>query len=202
MNRNWKITTPAGRYAVKQLRDIPVETARRNLRIVTALQERGVPVCAPLLTSDGDPVVEVGTRSYCVLPWLDGQHPTGPDLTVTQAQQLGVQVGRIHHQLNHLDPSAGLLPPTTAHVAEPEDAIAEARRFQTAAACAGGPFDLAVIDLLDQRIALIDKYGAARPTDDRPRGPSGWTHGDLQYLHCASLLSEIAFVGWSERIRG
>jgi hypothetical protein len=39
-----------------------------------------------------------------------------------------------------------------------------------------------VIDLLDQRIALIDKHGEARPADDRPQGPHGWTHGDLQYF--------------------
>ncbi|BCB88790.1 phosphotransferase [Phytohabitans suffuscus] len=62
MNRNWQITTTNGRYALKQLLDIPVATARRNLRILTALHEGGVPVCSPLLTRDDAPVVDVGTR--------------------------------------------------------------------------------------------------------------------------------------------
>jgi hypothetical protein len=40
MNHNWKITTRTGRYAVKRLLDVPVSTARRNLRIVTCLNYR------------------------------------------------------------------------------------------------------------------------------------------------------------------
>ncbi|GAA4475587.1 phosphotransferase [Phytohabitans houttuyneae] len=194
MNRNWQITTTNGRYALKQLLDIPVATARRNLRVLTALHEGGVPVCPPLLTRDGDPVIEVDTRAYCLLPWLDGEHPNGPDLTTTQAQQLGTTIGRLHQQLNHLHPSIGLPAITgtpTARTVPPEQAIAEARRFQTAAHAAGGPFDTTVIDLLDQRIALIDKHAHARPTDNLPKGPYGWTHGDLQHLHWASYLSEL-----------
>lgn len=204
MNRNWQVTTPTGRHAVKQLRDVPVETARRNLRIVTALHERGLPVCPPLLTTAGDPVIEIGTRAYCVLPWLDGRHPAGPDLSLAQAEHLGIVVGQIHHHLGHLDPSAGLPAITatpTARMIPPDEAIAEARRFQAAASQASGPFDLAVIDLLDQRIALIDKHCDTRPADDQPTGPYGWTHGDLQYRNVIWTGDMIGGVIDWDRIR-
>jgi hypothetical protein len=112
MNRNWRITTPAGAFALKQVIDVPVPTARRNLRVLAALHQRGVPACPPVLTTDGDPVAEVNQRGYCLLPWLDGHHPAGPDLTLAQARQLGTVVGQIHDALNHLDPAIGL-PATT-----------------------------------------------------------------------------------------
>ena len=184
MNRNWRISTQAGEFALKQIIDVPVPTARRNLQVLAALHDAGVPSCAPVLTPGGDPVVEIDERGYCVLPWLDGSHPEGPDLTLAQAHQLGTVVGRIHDALNHLDPALGLAQAPTAptsRVVQPDDAIAEARRYQVAAKEAGGPFDQAVVDLLDQRIALIEKHAAQRPATDQPRGPYGWTHGDLQY---------------------
>ncbi|MFC0532058.1 phosphotransferase [Phytohabitans kaempferiae] len=204
MNRNWQIITTNGRYALKQLLDIPVTTARRNLRVLTALHEGGVPVCPPLLTRDSDPVIEVGTRAYCLLPWLDGEHPNGPDLTRTQAQDLGATIGKLHQRLNQLDPSIGLPAITgapTARTVQPEQAIAEARRFQTAAHAAGGSFDTTVIDLLDQRIALIDKHAHSRPTDNLPKGPYGWTHGDLQHRNIIWTGPTIgAVIDW-DRIR-
>jgi aminoglycoside phosphotransferase (APT) family kinase protein len=186
--------TQAGEFALKQIIDVPVSTARRNLQVLAALHKAGVPSCPPVLTPSGDPVVEVDERGYCVLPWLDGSHPEDPDLTLAQAHQLGTVVGRIHDALNHLDPTLGLAPATTrpmSRVVQPDDAIAEARRYQVAAKEAGGPFDQAVVDLLDQRVALIEKHAAQRPATHQPHGPYGWTHGDLQYLHCASRLSEL-----------
>ena len=204
MNRNWQITTTIGRYALKQLLDIPVATARRNLRVLTALHQDDVPVCPPLLTRDGDPVIEVSTRAYCLLSWLDGEHPNGPELTLTQAQRLGTTIGKLHQQLNRHNPPIGLPAITgtpTARTVQPEQAIAEARRFQTAAQAAGGSFDTTVIDLLDQRIALIDKHAHARPTDNLPKGPYGWTHGDLQHRNVIWTAGRIgAVIDW-DRIR-
>jgi len=204
MNRNWKIATQAGAFALKQIIDVPVPTARRNLRVLSALHEAGVPSCPPVLTPGGDPVVEVDERGYCVLPWLDGSHPEGPDLTLAQAHQLGTVVGRIHDVLNHLDPALGLataLTRPTSRVVQPDDAIAEARRYQVAAKEAGGPFDQAVVDLLDQRIALIENYAGQRPATDQPHGPYGWTHGDLQYRNVIWRDGHIgAVIDW-DRIR-
>lgn len=204
MNRNWRITAEAGEFALKQIIDVPVPTARRNLRVLAALHQAGVPSCAPVLSPGGDPVVEVDERGYCVLPWLDGSHPEGLDLTLAQAHQLGTVVGRIHDSLNHLDPALGLSPATTrptSRVVQPDDAITEARRYQVAAKEAGGPFDQAVVDLLDQRIALIEKHAAQRPATDHPHGPYGWTHGDLQYRNIIWCDGHIgAVIDW-DRIR-
>lgn len=204
MNRNWKITTQAGEFALKQIIDVPVPTARRNLRVLDALYKAGVPACAPMLTPGGDPVVEIDERGYCVLRWLDGSHPEGPDLTLAQAHQLGTVVGRIHHALNHLDPALGLAPATTGptgRVVQPDEAIAEARRYKVLAKEAGGPFDQTVVDLIDQRIGLIEKYAAHRPAKNQVTGPYGWTHGDLQYRNIIWRDDRIgAVIDW-DRIR-
>ncbi|MEJ3750579.1 hypothetical protein WEI85_45895 [Actinomycetes bacterium KLBMP 9797] len=45
MNRNWQVTATTGRYAVKRLLDVRASTARRNLHLLRALRERGIPVC-------------------------------------------------------------------------------------------------------------------------------------------------------------
>lgn len=183
MNRNWKVTAATGAYALKQILDVTPELARRNLRVLEVLHQRGIPTCAPVLTRTGDPVLDVEDRSYCLLPWLDGDHPAGEDLTYEQATELGATLGRIHHVLN--EPGTVELPaittPPTSRTETPDDATAEARRFRAAATTAGTPFDNAVIDLLDQRIRLLDKHASTRPSDDEPRGPYGWTHGDVQY---------------------
>ncbi len=96
MNRNWRITAGAGQFALKRIIDVPVAVARRNLRVLDALHEVGVPAGAAMRTPDGDPVVEVGGNGYCVLPWHDGSHPRGPDLSLRQADHLGAVAARIH----------------------------------------------------------------------------------------------------------
>jgi Ser/Thr protein kinase RdoA (MazF antagonist) len=121
-----------------------------------------------------------------------------------QAHELGVVAGQIHQQLNDIGPSVGL-PAVTGRpigrVIQPQHALAEARRFQNAASAAAGPFDQAVLGLLDQRIALIEHYASQRPPDDQPRGPHGWTHGDLQYRNVIWTGGRIgAVIDW-DRIR-
>ncbi len=56
-------------------------------------------------------------------------------------------------------------------------------------------------DLLDRRVALIDRYAADRPTADDPDGPYGWTHGDLQYRNIIWRDDRIAAVIDWDRIR-
>jgi homoserine kinase type II len=117
------------------------------------------------------------------LAWLDGHHPPGPQLSLTQAAELGAVVGRIHRSLQLVGPPAGLpaMPDrVTAKATDPDAALREADRY-LAAAAAGGPFDIAVVELLTHRKVLIDKYAADRPATDVPVGRFGWTHGDLQH---------------------
>jgi homoserine kinase type II len=204
MNRNWRLTTDRGTYALKQIIDVPVPTAQRNLRVLTALHQAGIPTCPPVLSRSGEAVILIDGLGYCTLPWRDGTHPQGPDLTLTQARHLGVVVGRIHDALGRVGPDLGLPPATarpTVQVTAPDDAIAEAHRYQAAAKAVDGPFDHAVVELLDRRIALIDKHAADRPATEQITGPYGWTHGDLQYRNIIWRDGQInAVIDW-DRIR-
>ncbi|BCB74607.1 hypothetical protein GCM10022251_81360 [Phytohabitans flavus] len=143
--------------------------------------------------------------AYCVLPWIDGHHPTGPNLTVWQAQHLGTVIGQIHRTLNDPDTPADLPPvgqPPAARVIQPDHALAEAERFRTAAAAAHAAFDREVIELLEQRIQLIDKHAHERPTSDEPAGPYGWTHGDLQHRNIIWTDHTInAVIDWDRHPR-
>jgi Ser/Thr protein kinase RdoA (MazF antagonist) len=205
MNRNWRITTADGEYALKQIIDVDLEFARRNLRVVAALFADGVPTCLPVVGVAGDPVVEVEDRGYCLLPWLEGTHLAGPELTLGQAYEFGRVLGQVHDRLGRLGPAAGLpaVPATlTSRVTEPAAALAEADRYLAAARQGTlSPFDEAVIELLDRRKVLIEKYAQLRPADASPRGPVGWTHGDMQHRNVIWADGAIrAVIDW-DRIR-
>lgn len=107
MNRNWRITAGRGVFALKQIIDVPLPAARRNLAVVRALAGDGVPACPPVVTAGGDTVAESAGRGYCVFPWVDGCHRHGTELTLGQARSLGVVLGRIHQSLNRLASGAG-----------------------------------------------------------------------------------------------
>ena len=202
MNHNWRLTTSIGDFALKRLLDVTPADARRSAEVLTALQQRRLPVAPPALTTSGDRVCQIEGRAYCLLPWIIGHHPTGADLTREQVTDLGALIGRIHQALN--GPATGLATtrptPPTATV-RPEAAIAEARRYQRAATSIGGPWDLAVAEALEQRIALIDQHATARPRDDPPRGPYGWTHGDIQPRNVLWRDGRIAAVIDWDRLR-
>ncbi len=176
MNRNWRLGTDRGVWALKQITDVPLDTARRNLRTVIALHANGVPACPPRLTPDNDPVLQIDERGYCLLPWINGTRTTGPELSLDQARELGAALGRIRDALQRCAPTTGL--PTTmsrptARTVHPDTALAEANRYQAAARAANrGPFDEQVVQLIDHRKLLIDKHSPERPTDEDPHGPS------------------------------
>ncbi len=205
MNRNWRLATDRGVWALKQVTDVPLATARRNLRTVIALHANGVPACPPRLTTEDDPVLQIDERGYCLLPWINGTHPTGPELSLDQARELGAALGRIHDALQRCAPTTGL-PATvtrpTACTIQPDTALAEANRYQAAARAANsGRFDKLVIELLDYRKLLVDKHSSERPIDEDPHGPFGWTHGDVQYRNVIWQDGRIAAVIDWDRIR-
>jgi len=204
MNRNWRLATDRGVWALKHITDVPLATARHNLRTVIALHANDVPACPPRLTTEDDPVLQIDERGYCLLPWINGTHPTGPDLSLDQAHELGATLGRIHDTLKRCAPTG--LPTTvtrpTARTIHPDTALAEANRYQAAARASNSErFDEQVIELLDHRKILIDKHSSERPTNDDPHGPFGWTHGDLQYRNVIWQDGRIAAVIDWDRIR-
>ncbi|MFI6883735.1 phosphotransferase [Streptosporangium canum] len=120
MNRNWRIDAERGTFALKLIMDVALPTARRNLRILAALAADGggVPVCSHVESISGDVMVEIDGRGYCLLPWAQGAHLRGTELSLNQTADLGALLGRIHHRLNRLGPETGVLemPADAAHM--------------------------------------------------------------------------------------
>lgn len=206
MNLNWRLRADRGTYALKQILDIPLSTARRNLRVQAMLAANGVPACVPEISGDGDVVIEAAGRGYCLLPWAEGTHLPGPQLSLEQASRLGRLAGHIHQRLNSLPPESGLPQVTAAPRSKApgqDTALAEADRYLRliSALQVRQPFDVTVTELLEQRKTLLKGYGTQRPTSDVPVGPAGWTHGDLQYRNLLWHGGEITAVLDWDRIQ-
>lgn len=197
MNRNWRVEAYRGVFALKQIIDVPFPRASRNLGVLGALATAGVPVCAPESAMDGDLVVSVGDKGYCLFPWVDGAHLRGIDLRVDQVGALGALLATIHQALGQV---GTVLPERSAtvraKVTEPDSAVAAADRFLDHIAGIDSPrsFDLMSVRLLEQRKILLNKYGSHRPGDEMPKGPFGWTHGDMQHRNVLWRDGKVAAV--------
>ena len=197
MNRNWRVETGAGVFALKQLVDVPEPKARRSLCLLEALARRGLPVCPPRLSTTGEPVVVAGGSTYCLLPWAAGEHRAGTTLASGEAQHLGELLGTIHRGL--ASPEVGLAAPAEsprAKVRVPSDAVAEADRFLAVIAELAAPsaFDRATAAALRRRKDLLKEVASLRPESEAPAGPVGWTHGDFQPLNVlwdGSIVSAV-----------
>ncbi|WP_195911060.1 phosphotransferase [Streptomyces kaniharaensis] len=100
MNGNWRLETADRAFALKRIMDVPLSLARRNLAVLAELAAAGVPVGRPLTTFSGQTVAEVADRGYCLIPWMEGSHQPGTEITLDQAGDLGVLLGQIHRSLN------------------------------------------------------------------------------------------------------
>jgi homoserine kinase type II len=198
MNRNWRLDTATGVYALKLLRDVPVETAARSAKVLNGLAAAGLPVCAPVNARDGEPVLRIRERGYVLSPWASGSHMQGIELPLSQVTAFGALVATIHHALS--DSARVPLPPAAtrprAKVTSPDKAVAKADRFLTAIAGIGqaSEFDETARALLEERKALIDKHRACVPAEGDLPGRFGWTHGDLQYrnvLHSEEAIKAV-----------
>lgn len=206
MNGNWRLDTAEGSFALKRIMDVPLPLARRNLSVLTALADDGLPVGRALVSPSGDSVVEIDGRGYCLLPWMEGSHLPGSALSFDQAADLGVLLGQIHRSLNG-ERLGRCLPAATEQltsvVTPPAAALAEADRFL--ALIAGSESRMAFDDeaavALGERKALLEKYGDDRPADEPVVGPVGWTHGDVQHRNVLWRDGKIAGVIDWDRIR-
>jgi Ser/Thr protein kinase RdoA (MazF antagonist) len=185
MNRNWRIETAAGVYALKLLRDVPPETARRSATVLAALASAGLPVCAPVSTRDGEFLLQIGPRAYLVAPWAAGAHIEGTSLPLGEVTDFGVLVATIHQTLgDHARvplPAADVRP--RVKVTGPDTALGKADRLLSVISGLTAPdeFDDRARDLLERRKVLIEGHRASMPAEGHAAGPFGWTHGDLQY---------------------
>jgi len=166
MNLTWRLTTDAGTFAVKQLRDRTPDEIRVVNELLPRLAGEGFPVPTPC----GDPV-RVGGEWYAATGWLDGVHPK----SATRPGELGDLVGRLHVAL------ARLCPPAPRRLADvPDSAV---KTIKTLAVYADRPpaddFDRHAVLEIEWRRALLADLADRRPADAE-LAPCGWTHGDLQ----------------------
>ncbi|MFG2616016.1 phosphotransferase [Streptomyces sp. NPDC048507] len=178
MNRNWRLVTATGVYALKEITDVPLPRVRRNLAVLVDLAREGIPVPAPLVDAGGDLVAEVGGHGYCVLPWVDGEHLQGTDLPLDQVRDLGALLGRLHEGLRRHGPGPV---PEQGPAAKVRDAAEADRAAAALMSRLPADPDTAAAEALHSRRGLLARYAGARPDGDVPAGPYGWTHGDFQY---------------------
>ncbi|MFE4976909.1 phosphotransferase [Kitasatospora sp. NPDC056651] len=206
MNGNWRLDTAEGSFALKRIMDVPLPLARRNLAVLSALADDGLPVGRARVSLAGDAVVEIADRGYSLIPWMEGSHLPGTALSIEQATDLGVLLGRIHRSLND-ERLASLLPPgpeqVTVSVTTPAEAHQEADRFLAVIAGLESrtAFDVEAASALAERKVLLEKYGHERPAGEVAVGPVGWTHGDVQHRNVLWRDGEIAGVIDWDRIR-
>ncbi|NGO75253.1 phosphotransferase [Streptomyces sp. YC504] len=203
MNRNWRISTKRGAFAVKQILDVPLDAARRNLGTLSGLAANDIPVCTPMISTSGDTVAEIEDRGYCVIEWVDGVHVRGRDLRLDQASGLGVRLGHIHQALAASPPAPVPAAPPTAEVTPAAQAAQKADGYLTtiAALDAQTSFDMSVAELLEQRKQLLAQHADDYPLSEVPAGPYGWTHGDFQYRNVLWRDGQVAAVLDWDRLR-
>ena len=184
MNRNWQVdTSRRGTVAVKQVRDVTAEAARRQHATTTALAARGLPVLAPMVTTTGDTLADVDGDVYAVATWARGVHREGLSLTVDEVLALGRLLANLHAGLAEVMPEA--LPTMRVSVAEPANAKNKIDRYEglLAARVSHDEMDSFVATQLAERRALLETVGHLRPSDDHEVGPAGWCHGDFQHFN-------------------
>lgn len=199
MNVNWRLDAAAGTFALKRVTDVPLERLRRNLGVLGFLGDHGLPVCAPILASDGSAVAETPGGGYCLFPWAAGEHIPGASLTLGQAAALGGHIARLHVTLSWAA-DGRTLPRTpeslAVDVTSVQRAVDKAERLAAAVAAQGGAstFDKEAATALKARRAMIAAHADHLPADEVPVGPYGWTHGDLQYRNLLWSGSELSAV--------
>ncbi|GIM90167.1 phosphotransferase [Paractinoplanes toevensis] len=182
MNRNWRVTTTLGEWAVKQVLDVDATAARRQHRATTALARLGLPVPAPATAGD-DSVVTVDGAVYAVQPWVNGAHRHGLTLTIHEAAALGELLARLHTAL------AEIMAPAPHRLVAPVTDLATAHtkinRYLDLIAQLPGrdDFDRYAEAQLHRRRHLLEQTADLRPTAGIPVEPCGYTHGDFQYLN-------------------
>ncbi|MGH3980700.1 MAG: phosphotransferase enzyme family protein [Pseudonocardiaceae bacterium] len=191
MNRNWRVGTREGVWALKRVLDVDVDQARRQHRVTRTLAGLGLPVPPPHTTPDGDTLVSLRDRGlFAVLPWVDGVHRDGGDLTLDECRNLGVLLARIHQGLGR-DGLASVLDPAPESQTVAVTGAAKAKAkidhyLGLVDACTEGDgFDDVVRRRLAERQALLERLAYLRPDDTQAVAPVGWVHGDF---HDRNLL--------------
>ncbi|HEX2145270.1 MAG TPA: phosphotransferase [Glycomyces sp.] len=203
LNRNWRITTEHGAFALKELDDASPDKARHSLALQTRLAGLGVPVVEAVPAVTGEIVPEIDGNAYYLTPWRVGTHPRGEEMGADSAFHMGAVLGRVHRAL--ADPAAGLAAPEQPFTAATtlQAAREGVNAFLGLIAGLADPdeFDTAVVPLLERRLDDLAAHEHLRPVDDRPVGRFGWIHGDCQNWNLLWSGGRIAAVLDWDKIR-
>ncbi|TLS40180.1 hypothetical protein FE633_42925 [Streptomyces montanus] len=198
LNRNWRIQTGNGDFALKLLHRADAKEVSRSARVLTALARLGLPVPTWVPTRGGEPLLQIGPRSYGLSHWADGTHLPGRQLSLEQAAEFGTLVADLQRVLN--DPLRVPLPGTgprpQASPGGVESALATVERL--AATCRAlpnpTPFDTRALDLLERRRELLAAHAGHAPSFGPWGGPYGWTHGDLGWRNILHHHGQVSAV--------
>jgi len=200
INRNWRVDTAAGAYAVKELRDPIATGVHEQHRTVKLLIGRGVPVPQPLERAGGDPVCALDGAEFTVSVWAPGHHLGGKAMSLAQATAFGDLLGVIHVALTDvLGPG---VPGPGIPVADPGQALTYVELLIEAIGRKPEKDEIdevALANLTLRRKLLTDPAMSAPAARDL--GPHGYIHGDFHHNNVLWDEGEIsAVVDW-DRIR-
>lgn len=203
MNRNWRVDTMVGTYAVKEILDASADQAAFQHRAVTALAKTGLPVAVPLATREGETLARVNSALFSVTAWVEGRHVPGRLWSLRRCRHVGGLLGRIHQGLGEALPKGvGPVRPKVPESAAPKAAI-DRYLGLIAERPALEDFDVFVRARLVERRELLENMAHLRP-DDTAELSGGYVHGDFQDLNllfASGADGEVAAVLDWDRIR-
>lgn len=179
MNRNWRVDTDTGSYAVKELQDRNAGDVGARHRTMKLLIERGVPVPEPLEQAGGDPECVLDGARFTVSVWAPGQHLTGGAMSLDQAAAYGELLGGIHVALSGVPHPGDAAPDHVRETAPALTALDMVLELVTRRPEPDEIDELALSDLTRRR-ELLTAAVPPVPTGAEP-GPRGWVHGDFHY---------------------
>ncbi|BCJ73488.1 hypothetical protein CS0771_30320 [Catellatospora sp. IY07-71] len=179
MNRNWRVDTTTGVYAVKELQDRNAGDVGARHRTMKLLIGHGVPVPEPLERAGGDPECVLDGARFTVSAWAPGQHLTGTAMSLDQAAAYGELLGGIHVALSAVPLHGGAPPDHVPDATLSLTALDVMLDLVTRRPDRDEIDELALSDLARRR-ELLTAPTPPVPAGAEP-GPRGWVHGDFHH---------------------
>jgi len=161
VNSNFRLVTEDGlEYFARVYEEQPLDGARTEVRLLTALSASGVPVVRPLTTRDGDAVVEFRGKPFAIFPWVQGEWLCLARVEPAHCRAVGAALAGVHA-------ASGGLQRLPDGRFRPSDLLSRLDRVE-----AEGP-----ARLMPYLVQIREKYAEYLPR--RRETPLGVCHGDL-----------------------
>lgn len=179
LNLNLRVPTEAGPlFARRYRRELDPERLSYEHAVTNWVAGRGIPAVAPLVSPDGETVVEVSGARWSLFPWVDGRPPIRGKITPSEAIAIGDVHGRIQRALaEHPDSDGRTLQALSDDLTlDSGAAVEQLAALERAAAEQGVPPAIAEA-IAFQRQLLEDGHG--RPFSDFAWLPIQLLHRDF-----------------------